>query len=193
MNTKAIILAAAVVGSVGVYHASNWWERTFATLESSELSPDGCIRVDTYRPFWVLPSILHRIPHPDPEASPIRLGNSWDYPMFARAHEVGTNTVLGESIVYDAAVSFGGMHWDVPNNSGRRVVSSDGFRLLNSDRCADDATMAKLTAYHEQKRREYPARMKEWDEYERQWREEEKEREEQEHLLRLRPSANIKK
>lgn len=187
MNTKAVLAAVTVVGSLCIYQASNWWERAFATLESSELSPDGCIRVDTYTPFWVLPSFLHRIPYPDPEMRPNPLGMPWDYPMFARAYEASTNSFLGETIVYDAASSFGGMYWNKSKQPGRRTVYSDGFLLLDSDRCADKATLEKLDAYYEKKRNDYPARMKEWDEYERQWREEEREREEKEHLLRVWP------
>ncbi|HEY4292364.1 hypothetical protein [Luteibacter sp.] len=147
------------------------------------------MRVDTHSPFWVLPSILHRIPHPDPEANPISLGNSWGYPMFKRAYEVSTGNLLGETIVYDAALAFSGIYWNKPNDSGRRIVTSGGFPLVDSDRCADKATLLKLDAYREQRRSEYPARMKEWDEYERQWQEEERKHEEKEHLLRVRPSV----
>jgi hypothetical protein len=178
-----------VGGSACLYLASNWWERAFATLESSELSPDGCIRVDTYSPFWVLPSFLHRIPHSDPEMPPNPLGMLWDYPMFKCAHEATTNAFLGETIVYDAASSFGNMYWNESDRSGRRVVYSSGFLLLDSDRCADEGTLSKLRAHYEKERNNYPARMMEWDEYERRWREEEKEREEQEHLLRLRTAT----
>ncbi|HEY4292367.1 hypothetical protein [Luteibacter sp.] len=189
MNPKGTLAVIAVVGSLCFYQASNWWERTLATLESSELSPDGCIRVDTYSPFWVLPSILHRIPHPDPEASPIPLGNSWDYPMFKRAYEASTGNLLGETIVYDATSSFDSMYWNESNQTGRRIVYSNGFPLLDSDRCSDKATLSKLHAYYEKARNDDPERMKEWDEYEHQWREDKRKREEQEHLLRLRPPA----
>lgn len=193
MTPKGIFAVATVVGSVCLYQASHWWERAFATLESSELSPDGCIRVDTYSPSWVLPSILHRIPHPDPSASPIPLGVPWDYPMFKRAYEASTGTFLGETIIYDAVVAFSGMYWNMPSEPGRRIVKSGGFPLMDSDRCADEATLSKLDAYYEQKRREYPARMKEWDEYERQWREEERKREEEENLLRIGPPTGAGK
>jgi hypothetical protein len=190
MNTKTILAVTTVVGSVCLYQASNWWERAFATLASSELSSDGCIRVDTYRPFWVLPSFLHRIPHPDPEMRPNPLGMPWDYPMFERAYEASTNTFLGETVVYDAASAIGGIYWNKPNEFGRRIVKSAGFLLLDSDRCADKATLSKLHAYYEKERSGYPERMKEWDEYERQWREEGRIREEQEHRLRVRSPPN---
>jgi hypothetical protein len=192
VNKSAYWVVVVAAASVGAYQASNWWERAFATLQSSEVSPDGCIRVDTYSPFWVLPSFLHRIPDPSPEAPAYPLGMLWDYPMFKRAYEVSTNTFLGETVVYDAG-SVGGIYWNKPNDSGRRIVKSGGFFLVDSDRCADEATLSKLDAYYEQKRREYPARMKEWDEYERQWREEERKREEEENLLRIGPPTGAGK
>lgn len=188
MKSMGIFAVVIVIGCAVLYQASHWWERAFATLESSEQSPDGCIRVDTYRPFWVLPSFLHRLPDPDPAAAPYPLGMPWDYPMFKRAHEASTNIFLGETIVYDATLSSGGMYWNESNEVGRRVVESGGFLLADSDRCADEETLSKLHAYYEKRRNDYPARMKEWDEYERQWQEEERKREEREHLLRALPA-----
>ncbi|HEY4293856.1 hypothetical protein [Luteibacter sp.] len=187
MRKVVFFIAMAAVGVGCLYHMSNWWERAFASFVSSELSPDGCIRVDTYKPFWVLPSFLHRIPHPDPEMPPNPLGMPWPYPEFKRAYEVGTGIFLGETITYDGASALGGMYWNASGEPGRRVVLAGGFALLDSERCADKETMAKLAAYHEQKRLEHPARMKEWDEYERRWKEEEKTREEEGHRL---PSPN---
>jgi hypothetical protein len=63
---------------------------------------------------------------------------------------------------------------------------------MDSDRCADKATLSKLDAYYEKERNGYSARVKEWDEYERQWREEERIREEQEHRLRMRSPPNAR-
>jgi hypothetical protein len=130
MNTKTILAVFTVVGSACLYQASNWWERAFATLGSSELSPDGCIRVDTYKPFWVLPSFLHRIPHPDPEMPLNPFGMPWGYPMFQRAYEASTNTFLGETIVFDAASSFNSMYWNEAEKPGRRIVYSHGFPVM---------------------------------------------------------------
>lgn len=66
MGTKAILAIIAVASGIALYQASNWWERAYATYDSSEVSPDGCFRIDTYEPFWVLPSMLHRSPNTDP-------------------------------------------------------------------------------------------------------------------------------
>lgn len=95
MNANAALAVLLLLGGAAIYQASNWWERAYATLKSSELSPDGCIRIDTYEPFWITPSIFHRIPHPDPE---IRndLGTFWTSAIFSRAYEVSTGTFLGK-------------------------------------------------------------------------------------------------
>jgi hypothetical protein len=147
MDTKTILAIVVVVGGATLYQASNWWERAYATYESSSTSPDGCIRIDTYKPFWVLPSMFHRIPHPDPT---IRngLGMQWDYPIFKRAYEISTDAFLGETVVFDPTSAHDFIDWGDAGNPGRRIVEANGFPLLDSDHCADEATLANLDAYN---------------------------------------------
>jgi hypothetical protein len=151
MDAKTILAIIVVVGGATLYRASEWWERAYATYSWSETSPDGCIRIDTYKPFWVLPSMFHRSPDPDPT---IRrdLGRPWDAAIFKRAYEVSTDTFLGESIVYDPAASIHFIDWGDTAKPGRRVVVADQFPLVDTNRCADEATLAKLEAYHERQR-----------------------------------------
>lgn len=144
------IVIAIVVGSL-LWKASNWWERAFAARVSSEVSPDECIRIDTYEPFWVLPSFFHRIPHPDPTVHNA-LGMRWDAPIFKRAYEERTGFFLGETVVYDPSAAHNLMFWNVSREPGRRIVLANGFPLVDSDRCADEATLAKLDAYRERRR-----------------------------------------
>jgi hypothetical protein len=137
-------MAVAITTAMMLYLTSSWWERALATFESSRVSPDGCIRVDTLKPFWILPSELHRLPNPDP-GHRHELGLHWDSPMFQRAYEVSTDILLGETIVFD--VSSGPANytsWDAARTPGRREVRVNGFLLMDSTRCAEKATLEKL-------------------------------------------------
>jgi hypothetical protein len=162
MGIKATLAIIVIGGGATLYQASSWWERAFATLESSELSPDGCIRIDTYHPFWITPSIFHRMPHPDP-TNRVALGKVWEAAVFQRAYEARTGTFLGESVVYDPVASFNIMFWNESREAGRRIVLSNGFPLLDSDRCADKETLAKLEAFYEKEREESRVRQEAWD------------------------------
>jgi hypothetical protein len=157
MKKKAILAVVTIVGVASVYGASEWWERALATYESSEFSPDGCFRVDTFKPFWVLPSNFHISPHPDP-TMPISLGRTWENAVFRRAVELSTGNVLGETVVFDPVGPAPLIFWNEPAPPGRRIVYANQFPLFDSDRCADVATLARLEAYQERKREEDRAR-----------------------------------
>lgn len=167
MGVKVVVATIVVGCGAMLYQASNWWERAYATLRESELSPDGCFRIDTYEPFWITPSIFHRIPHPDPE-SRNDLGMIWNAAIFRRAYEVSSGELLGETVVYDPVSSFNLMFWNESRESGRRVVLSNGFPLFDSDRCADEATLAKLETFYEQEREAMKPIVDAWEEQRRQ-------------------------
>ena len=103
---------AVVVGAL-CYQASEWWERAFATYVRSEPSPDGCFRIDTFKPFWVLPSIFHLSPHPDPTVHS-SLGQPWENTVFRRAVELSTGEVLGETVVFDPVGPAPLIFWNEP-------------------------------------------------------------------------------
>jgi hypothetical protein len=140
------IIALAVIGGVILYQAQHSWERLFATRVSSEFSPDGCIRVETYTPFWILPSFLHRIPDSDPSVRR-GLGRRWEYPMFKRAYEVSTGAILGETVVFNASSAHAYIFWNESKEPGRRIVEANGFPLADTNRCADERTLAVLKAF----------------------------------------------
>lgn len=154
MTSRRILAAIAITiaGTATLYQASEYWERAFAARRSSVLSPDGCIRVDTYGPLWVLPSVLHRAPDPDP-AVRSRLGTRWILPTFRRAYEARTGELLGETVIYDPPQAFNGFYWGDARKPGRRVVESNGFPLVDSDRCSDEATLAKLEAFYSEEQK----------------------------------------
>lgn len=151
MTVKAFAFYAIFCG-ITLYLASNWWERAFAHLQSTELSPDGCLRVETFEPFWILPSHLHRLPDPDP-AVRHEIGRQWQGPMFKRAYETSTGLLLGETIVFDISSGPANyMFWNASVKPGQRLVLANGFKLVDSDRCADQATLAKLEQSLERER-----------------------------------------
>lgn len=161
METKTVVFVMAVAAGVTLYHASNWWERAYATLVSSETSPDGCLRIDTYSAFRVLPSVFHRIPDPDPTIR-YALGRSWEDEIFKRAYEASTGTFLGETVVFDPSASTSIMYWGDTRTPGRRVVVANQFSLTDTDRCSDEATLAKLEAFYEREREESQRIQTEW-------------------------------
>lgn len=151
MRTAKFFAAAAIVVGTSTYHASNWWETALATRIDSEISPDGCIRMDTYMPFWVLPSGFHRMPDPgsDRPHSYLGLGRIWDFAVFRRAYEVTTGKLIGQTEVYDPSFSFTLIYWGDTDTPGRRRVTTNGFLLVDSNKCSDEATLAKLQSWYE--------------------------------------------
>ena len=143
------------LGLLGLYHASNWWERAYASLESSEFSPDGCMRLETYRPYWVLPSPFHRMPNPDSD-TPYEFGMLWSHPTFVRAYEVSTGILLGETVVFDPAATNNVTIWNASSEPGRRFVIANAFPLVDSDRCADPESLEKLRLYDQDRIRVPP-------------------------------------
>lgn len=150
MTSRWLLVGACLI-VLATYHASNWWELAYATRIDSITSPDGCIRIDTYKPFWVLPSMFHRSPDPDPD---IRnpLGRSWTLVIFKRAYEVSTGEVLGQTVVFDPDGPASLIEWGNASTPGRRVIWANQFPLADTDRCADEVTLARLAAFYEQQR-----------------------------------------
>lgn len=127
---------------LGVIAASAWWERGLATYLRSFDSPDGCLRVDTYRPFWVLPGVFHYWRHFD--GSQEGYGFRWESPVFARLHERATDELLGESVVFDSSKNVSGLFWGDPRTVGKRSVSAGGYVIAETARCADAKSLALL-------------------------------------------------
>jgi hypothetical protein len=157
----AIAASVLVVGCI--YQASNWWEREFATLESSTVSPDGCMRVETLKPYWVLPSMFHASPDPDP-AVRNGIGRPWDAAYFKRAYELSTGKLLGETVVFDPATAFNTTIWNASRIPGRRIVLANGFPMVDTDRCADEATLSRLASFYRQEQDDSVALQKQWEE-----------------------------
>ncbi len=75
-------------------------------------SPNGCYRLQSLKPFWVLPDIFH--PRADPnEDVPAQRWPLWKYPGFYRLYDNRTGELLGESKIYDLAQASGTINWGV--------------------------------------------------------------------------------
>lgn len=134
MKIVPLIFIGLSIASVAVNVASSWWERAFATHVESEISPDGCLRVESYVPFWVLPSIFHDLPYPDFKAG---YGITWGGPGFYRLFEVSSGKFLGESIVFDKSTVDGPIYWGEWNEKRHRSVWRGGFLIAETDKCSD--------------------------------------------------------
>lgn len=148
------IIASLVAACVSIYFASNWWEKAYATHIDSVTSPDGCIRIDTYKPFWILPSMFHKSPHPDPE-SDIALGQPWGMAIFKRAYEVKTEELLGQTVMFDPVGPASFIEWGETSTPGRRVIWTNQFLLADTNRCADEETLSRLATFYDQEREKH--------------------------------------
>ena len=96
--------------------ASQWWERALGTEVSSEISADGCYRLEQYSPYWLLPHAFHPRRQPFKAWDPIR---DWSGPMmphevpgFYRLYDNRSGKLLVETKVYDLAfVGIGEALW----------------------------------------------------------------------------------
>jgi hypothetical protein len=110
--SRRICFVVAYIGIAGsLWAASQWWEKGMAArLGEPDISPGGCYRVETLKPFWVLPNILHPRVHPDeldkPEWFPW-----WGYPGFFRLYDHRTGKLISETRIYDLETGGGGMTW----------------------------------------------------------------------------------
>ncbi|MFJ4375143.1 hypothetical protein ACIP1T_21370 [Pseudomonas japonica] len=105
-------LGILIIACSGLWFASEWWEKGLASsLGDSELSPNGCSRLETFKPFWLLPDFLH------PEAAPnddgeVHWFRGWEMPGFYRLYDTFNGQLIGETVIYDLAFSGGRLSWD---------------------------------------------------------------------------------
>jgi hypothetical protein len=100
------------VGTVsGIWLASEWWETGLAKpLREPVFSPNGCYRVERFKPFWVLPDMFHRRSHPDEDRPPNWLPR-WGNPGFYRLYDQRNGAFLGQSKIYDLESTSGPLLW----------------------------------------------------------------------------------
>ena len=111
-----VVVASTMALLLGLWCASQWWQKAFATRTSTEVSPNGCYRLEEYKPYWILPDSFH------PRFEPYQRWNlftDWyapwfpnEHPGFYRLYDNHTGEILGESDVYDLSFNAGaGTSW----------------------------------------------------------------------------------
>jgi len=114
MNTpsrRIVFIVAYITIAGGLWTASQWWEKGLATrLSDPVISPGGCYRVETFKPFWILPSMLQPEYDPNENGSP-RWLQVWGYPGFYRLYDHRNGKLIGESEVYDLEYTSGPLYW----------------------------------------------------------------------------------
>ncbi|HCN45916.1 MAG TPA: hypothetical protein DIT18_09885 [Pseudomonas sp.] len=105
-------IAFLSVATPALWIFSEWWEKGLASpMYEAVDSPNGCSRVQTFKPFWLLPDIFHRELAPNDGAKP-RWFHSWEIPGFYRLYDNYNGQLIGETVIYDLAFSGGGFDWD---------------------------------------------------------------------------------
>ncbi|WP_426201171.1 hypothetical protein [Pseudomonas sp. TWP3-1] len=120
---KLILVALAICTTL--WGASQWWEKAWAKpAHAADISPNGCYRVQQFRPYWVLPSFFHPKPHPD-EMMETHWFVGWESPAFFRLYNNHTGEFISESGIYDL-VNFGGnLYWGRSVSVGMIEVGSN--------------------------------------------------------------------
>ena len=112
-SRRIAFFVAYITIAGGLWTASNWWERGWATrLATDSVSPDGCYRIQSFKPYWLLPDTFHRRSDPN-EDQPAEWFPWWGYPGFFRLYDHRTEELISETKVHDwdsivEKVSWGG-------------------------------------------------------------------------------------
>ncbi|MFD2640874.1 hypothetical protein [Pseudomonas japonica] len=115
LRARLVLLATSLI-SGGLWLSSEWWETGLAApLSDPVISPNGCYRLQSFKPFWVLPDTLHRKADPNEDISPKWLP-WWEYPGFYRLYDHRSGKLLGESRIYDLEQASGPINWGVSGN-----------------------------------------------------------------------------
>lgn len=148
MRPKGFAVFTCAVALVTLLQFSKWWEIAFATPGVPRLSPDKCLRLESYRPFWILPSILQINP-PSNRSESADFGAAWQAPGFYRAIEESTGRQLGQSIVFDGFMISGpaDINWGTWDDSGRRTISVGGYLVANTNRCSEESARLTVLRY----------------------------------------------
>ncbi|MGP4954176.1 hypothetical protein [Pseudomonas helleri] len=110
-SRRIAFFVAYITIAGGLWTASNWWERGWATrLATDSVSPDGCYRVQSFKPYWVLPDTFHRRSEPN-EDQPAEWFPWWGYPGFYRLFDNRSGELISETNIYDLESAGGGLSW----------------------------------------------------------------------------------
>ncbi|OPE57630.1 hypothetical protein BTW15_23390 [Pseudomonas syringae pv. tomato] len=110
-STRIKFFLAYIIMACSLWTASEWWEKALAKRSGVPLvSPGGCYRLEAFKPFWVLPDILHREPDPNGVRSP-KWFPWWGSPGFYRLYDHRNGKLISETEIYDRESGAWGMDW----------------------------------------------------------------------------------
>lgn len=109
-SSKQFIVAYIIIAG-GLWGASQWWEKALAkNLGDPDVSPNGCYRIESYKPFWILPYVFHSRSHPDELGSP-EWFPWWGYPVFFRLYNHHSGELISETDIFDFDSTGGAIIW----------------------------------------------------------------------------------
>ena len=110
--SRRIVIFVACISTVGgLWIASQWWEKGLAQrLGEPEVSPGGCYRVETFKPYWVLPNFLHWESDVN-GIKPPQWFPWWGYPGFYRLFDHRSGDLISETRIYDLQAAGGKLSW----------------------------------------------------------------------------------
>ena len=127
-SRRIAFFVAYITIASGLWTASNWWERGWATrLATDSVSPDGCYRIQSFKPYWVLPNIFHREPDVNGVNSPAWFP-WWGYPGFYRLFDNRSGELISETKIYDLESAGGRLSWGVGSGyvmAGLIIIASN--------------------------------------------------------------------
>lgn len=107
----ALIVVGLLLFYAGLWTASDWWETALAEPNgAAHISPDGCVRVQQFRPHWLLFDSFHPKFHPD-DPQDRTWFVIWERPAFFRLYDNRNGQLLGESEIYDLVAYGGPISW----------------------------------------------------------------------------------
>lgn len=104
-------IAVTCIAAGLLWTASQWWQTGLATPSGAvHISPNGCYRVQKFKPFWILPNIFHTRTHPGEPNTPQWLP-WWSSPGFYRLYDNRNGRLIGESDIHDLTSASGTLYW----------------------------------------------------------------------------------
>jgi len=114
-----------------VAFAPIWDERNDAKVLYSEISPEGCFRLDTLSPSWIMPTIFHPFSHD----GTTNYFTSWQ-PTFHRVFDLRSGELIGETDIYDADLVSSHAWWDGGYPDRARFLSAGPFHISLKGKCS---------------------------------------------------------
>ena len=131
MRTALLVSLVAASACSLIWFASTKWERSLGAVRYSRVSPEGCFRLDSVVPYWILPKLLHPYVH-DGRLVALTL---WD-PIFYRLYDNRTGELLDQTRIYNSELGNGSISWDSGSVNGPRQIAVGVMLISLHGRCS---------------------------------------------------------